>query len=344
ITLALLLWEQGGHVDFMLTSDFCKMLQRPGDMPVEWERMKNYEFVFFGGSSDPSNELTKVQHRNLQVLVKNSIQIWPHPLSVKVVLQKSVIHGALSGTIREAGGFAEMIFQVTSLDMGIQLLHKGYVIKRDCSFESRHVFLPKRAPYMSNAGEDATARARGYEDLFRQAWNLNVSGYKFFAIKYNPSLLMLGEVRTFITFGQVIELIHTIPEDPVLKRDEMLHERCHGSLNDVTKMTKPERGRYLDFSQQRRRQELWHLRDLALDNTGTNQLIEFALKVYHKLIDVEESINKTNQFYHGIAGHKVCVRLDIGVIWDCLFMIDKDARAGVPYGVIDGILRGSLAQ
>ncbi|KAJ3709526.1 hypothetical protein DFJ43DRAFT_1162547 [Lentinula guzmanii] len=346
ITLALLLWEQGGHVDFMLTSDFCKMLQRPGDMPVEWERMKNYEFVFFGGSSDPSNELTKAQHRNLQVLVKNSIQIWPHPLSVKVVLQKSVIHGALSGTIREAG---------------------GYVIKRDCSFESRHVFLPKREPYMSHAGEDATARARGYEDLFRQAWNLNVSGYKFFAIKYNPSLLMLGEVRTFITFGQVIELIHTIPEDPVLKRDEMLHERCHGSLNDVTKMTKPERGRYLDFSQQRRRQELWHLRDLALDNTGTNQLIEFALKVYHKLIDVEESINRTNQFYHGIAGHKVCVRLDIGVIWDCesddpkdhryrfilneiqpgdsgLFMIDKDARAGVPYGVIDGILRGSLAQ
>ncbi|KAJ3979344.1 hypothetical protein F5890DRAFT_1478608 [Lentinula detonsa] len=356
ITLALLLWEQGGHVDFMLASDFCKMLQRPGDMPVEWERMKKYEFVFFGGSSDPSNELTTAQYRNLTVLVKNSMQIWPHPLSVKVVLQKSVIYRALAGTIRKAGGFAEMIFQVTSVDMGIELLHKGYVIKRDCSYESRHVFFPKREPYMTHAGEEATARARAYEDLFRQAWNLNVSGYKFFAIKYNPALLMLGEVRTFITFGRVIELIHTLPEDPVLKRDQMLHERCHGSLNDLTKMTKPERGRYLDFSQQRRRQELWHLRDLALDNTGTNQLIEFALKVYHKLIAVEESINRTNQYYHGIAGHKVCVRLDIGVIWDCESDDPKDHKyrfivneiqpgdAGVPYGIIDGILRGSLTQ
>ncbi|KAJ3791661.1 hypothetical protein GGU11DRAFT_827418 [Lentinula aff. detonsa] len=193
ITLALLLWEQGGHVDFMLASDFCKMLQRPGDMPVEWERMKKYEFVFFGGSSDPSNELTTAQYRNLTVLVKNSMQIWPHPLSVKVVLQKSVIYRALAGTIRKAGGFAEMIFQVTSVDMGIELLHKGYVIKRDCSYESRHVFFPKREPYMTHAGEEATARARAYEDLFRQAWNLNVSGYKFFAIKYNPALLMLGE-------------------------------------------------------------------------------------------------------------------------------------------------------
>ncbi|KAJ3994853.1 hypothetical protein F5050DRAFT_413744 [Lentinula boryana] len=53
LTLALLLWEKGGHVDFMLTSDFCKMLHSPEDMPVAWKDMKKYQFVFFSGCSDP---------------------------------------------------------------------------------------------------------------------------------------------------------------------------------------------------------------------------------------------------------------------------------------------------
>ncbi|KAJ3713242.1 hypothetical protein DFJ43DRAFT_1043986, partial [Lentinula guzmanii] len=304
------------------------------DMPVEWENMKKYRFVFFGGSSDPAN----------------NTQVWPHPISTKLVLQKSVIHRALARTIQNGGGLAERIYQVESLEKGLEFLRKGYVIKRDCSFESRHVFLPNREPYMVHAGENAAARAQGYEELFKQAWNLNVSGYKFFALNYNPALLILGEVRTFITFGRVIELIHTVPEDPVLKRDNMLNERCHGNLMDLTKMTLPQRGRFLDFSQQRRRNELWHCRDLGLDNTGTQQLTEFALKVYDKLVTIDESINRTNQFHRGIAGHKVCVRLDIGVMWDSnapdpkdhryrfivneiqpgdsgMFMIDGDARA-----------------
>ncbi|KAJ3780012.1 hypothetical protein GGU10DRAFT_337530, partial [Lentinula aff. detonsa] len=365
LTLALLLWEKGGHVDFMITSDFCKMLQAPGDMPVEWENMKKYRFVFFGGSSDPANELTDAQHHSLESLVRNNTQVWPHPISTKLVLQKSVIHRALARTIQNGGGLAERIYQVESLEKGLEFLRKGYVIKRDCSFESRHVFLPNREPYMVHAGENAAARAQGYEELFKQAWNLNVSGYKFFALNYNPALLILGEVRTFITFGRVIELIHTVPEDPVLKRDNMLNERCHGNLMDLTKMTLPQRGRFLDFSQQRRRNELWHCRDLGLDNTGTQQLTEFALKVYDKLVTIDESINRTNQFHRGIAGHQVCVRLDIGVMWDSnspdpkdhryrfivneiqpgdsgMFMIDGDARASVPLGIIEGILRGSL--
>ncbi|KAJ3993424.1 ammonium transporter AmtB-like domain-containing protein [Lentinula boryana] len=47
------------------------------------------------------------------------------PLSTKLVLQKSVIHSALAGTVREAGGFAEKIFQVESLEKGLESLRKG---------------------------------------------------------------------------------------------------------------------------------------------------------------------------------------------------------------------------
>ncbi|KAJ3794066.1 hypothetical protein GGU11DRAFT_811504 [Lentinula aff. detonsa] len=408
ITLALLLWEQGGHVDFMLTSDFCKMLHSPEDMPVAWKDMKKYQFVFFSGSSDPLYELTDAHYRSLQTLTENNMQIWPHPLSVKWVLQKSVIHSVLARTVCRAGGFSEKIFKVESISNGLEFLRRGYVIKRDCSSDvffpnqeqsttepprrsqrlanlsgaqssfSSRVWSASRAqsrvlssidklPYVKYSGEDVTTQVHQHEDNFRKAWNLNSAGYTFFALKYNPSLIMLGEVRTFITFGRVIELIHTIPENPLFNRHEMLHERCHGNLNDITKMTKPKYRRFLDISQQRRFHELWYCRDLGLDYTGTHQITEFALKVYDKLVSIEESLTRSNQFHPGIAGSKVCVRLDIGVIWDstgpdpndhryrfivnkiqpgdaAISMIDGDARRSIPRGIIQGILKGSLDQ
>ncbi|KAJ3994852.1 hypothetical protein F5050DRAFT_413687 [Lentinula boryana] len=166
------------------------------------------------------------------------MQIWPHPLSVKWALQKSVIHSALAGTICRAGGFSEKIIKVESITNGLEFLRTGYVIKRDCSSD---VFFPNQEPYVKYSGEDVTTQAHKHEENFCKAWNLNSAGYTFFALKYNPSLIMLGEVRTFITFGRVIELIHTIPENPLFNRYDMLHERCHGNLNDITKMTKPKR-------------------------------------------------------------------------------------------------------
>ena len=127
--------------------------------------------------------------------------------------------------------------------------------------------------------------------------------------------------------------------------------------------------RYLDFSQQRRFEELWYQRDYGVgyDFTGTQQLLDFALAVYDKLLGIEESINRSNQFQRGIAGLKVLVRIDIGLIWDntspdsaqhryrfivneiqpgeCgLFMIDADARTSIPRAVLQGILRGSFDQ
>lgn len=52
ICFALLLWEEGGNIDFMLTSDFYVMLQSPSEMPERWERMSNYDFLFMAGSQD----------------------------------------------------------------------------------------------------------------------------------------------------------------------------------------------------------------------------------------------------------------------------------------------------
>ncbi|KAJ3816307.1 hypothetical protein F5880DRAFT_1512779, partial [Lentinula raphanica] len=130
ICFALLLWEEGGNIDFMLTSDFYVMLQSPSEMPERWERMSNYDFLFMAGSQDVKRaNLTPQQYRSLLSISKQNIKIWPHPLSVKLAIQKSVIHTALAGVVREAGGFAEKIYKIDSVTSGLQYLASGYVIK-----------------------------------------------------------------------------------------------------------------------------------------------------------------------------------------------------------------------
>lgn len=54
----------------------------------------------------------------------------------------------LSKVIRQAGGFAEIVQVVDTSNQGLDLLATGHVIKRDCSEEIRHVFLPKIDPFV----------------------------------------------------------------------------------------------------------------------------------------------------------------------------------------------------
>ena len=196
----------------------------------------NYHVLRFADAQYRAN-LTPQQYRSLLSISKQNIKIWPHPLSVKLAIQKSVIHTALAGVVREAGGFAEKIYKIDSVTSGLQYLASGYVIKRDCSYEGRHVYLPPCEPYISAC--DPT-QPLASEKNFKKHWNLNPSGFTFFALKSNPALFSLGEVRTFITYGRVVEVLHTLPEDYRLKRTRMLHESCYGYLADITKIKRPE--------------------------------------------------------------------------------------------------------
>ncbi|KIK49859.1 hypothetical protein GYMLUDRAFT_253498 [Collybiopsis luxurians FD-317 M1] len=367
-SFALVLWDEGVDVEFMLTSVFYSMLESPSSASRSrhWASMTGYQFVFVAGSSDPARDLSDKQYHSLRQLSEAGIKFWPHPLSVKTTLLKSVTHTTLAPTIEKAGGFAERLFKVTSLASGVELLQRGYVIKRDCSYESKHVFFPKNQGYLPALSEEKTNEQI---QNFQNAWKMNAKGpnYTFFSLKFNPALKSLGEVRVFIAFGVVVDMIHTLPGHSVFPRPTTTKERCIGYLNDITKMPYPKVPAYLEFSQQRRQNELWHDRDGQFDLVGTQQVQDFALSVYDKLLAIEDSILRGNQYHRGVSGHKVLVRLDLGLIWDDrdprpdkhgyklivneiqpgdagLFMCDDEARINVARGVVDGILRGSLDQ
>lgn len=123
--------------------------------------------------------------------------------------------------------------------------------------------------------------------------------------------------------------------------------------------------RYLEWSQQRNLNELWHSRDMPHEATGTLQLLEFGTAVYQELLQLEDTILRGNKEVRGICGLRVFARLDIALVWDNrdadsskhryrfilneiqpgdagLFMLDSDCRTSILRGLVDGMMRGSL--
>lgn len=125
--------------------------------------------------------------------------------------------------------------------------------------------------------------------------------------------------------------------------------------------------RYVEWSQQRNLNELWHSRDMPFDTVGTLQVQEFARAIYEKVLRIEDSILRGNKEVQGLCGLRVFARVDTALVWDdrdkdpmkhryrlvlnevqpgdaSLFMIDHDCRTGIIRGLVEGIKRGSLEE
>lgn len=157
-----------------------------------------------------------------------------------------MIYRSLAQVIEEAGGLAEAVSEVSSSEEGLELLRKGYVIKRDCSDEIRHVFFPKMEPFVDYGPEAEFEVDDKTRTGFENAWKENQGKKKlrhwFIAQRYNSCLKALGEVRVYFVFGKYVDMIHTLPEDRVVGRIGFRSEECYGRLSDVTKMVRPATG------------------------------------------------------------------------------------------------------
>lgn len=148
----------------------------------------------------------------------------------------------LSKVIRQAGGFSEVVKLVNTSGEGLKLLETGHVIKRDCSEEIRHVFLPKIEPFVEYPPGTRFEILAKTKTKYLQAWKQNKGKHVFMAQRYNSCLVALGEVRTYFTYGKFVDMIHTLPPDEFLGRKYLTCEGCYGRLQDITKMVRPENG------------------------------------------------------------------------------------------------------
>ena len=106
--------------------------------------------------------------------------------------------------IARAGGIAEQPQLISNASQGIKFLQNGYIIKRDHSYEGRHVYFPEQTFTSSEKFRDEVNK---FETNFIQTY----SQFQFFAMHYNSALPMLGEIRVFIAYGQVLKMTHTVP-------------------------------------------------------------------------------------------------------------------------------------
>ncbi|KAF5368194.1 hypothetical protein D9757_011315 [Collybiopsis confluens] len=340
--------------------------------------MKKYELIVgtdsYGGTSIESDYIYSAEksYDGFKALAELGVKVWPHFLSNRLALDKTVMHALLAKAVVNAGGFSEKIYQVKSLEAGRGFLRRGYVVKRNFSYEKRHVFLPDLHPMIDDRGQEFKRRNEDGENLLAQEWKLTKNKELFFALTFNPALLSLGEVRVYIAFGRVVEMLHTLSHNSAFPRTKERRKDTAESawlrLQNIDRMRPPQSHFRVAFSQRWNQNTLWFNRDMIPDmseDSGTNQVKNFALRVYDDLIRKEHDVLRGNAYQRGVCGMRVLIRIDIGLIWDdtptdsslhkyrfivneiqpgqCgLFANDKNARTSIIDGFIEGIQRGSL--
>lgn len=170
---------------------------------------------------DSLQKYTSNQWATINLLGKRGIKIWPHPLSDAFVQRKYHLFTVIAGFVDGAGGLGERPVQITSLKQGTKLLETGFVIKKDLSRESTHIY------------------KTGSQDQFKSEFSQAATTPSIlFAMKFNPAILDRGEVRVYMAYGIVSYMVHTIPQPQnaaearmgLAEWTSMRAELCHGLL------------------------------------------------------------------------------------------------------------------
>ncbi|KAE9385037.1 hypothetical protein BT96DRAFT_1007448 [Gymnopus androsaceus JB14] len=306
VVVALLFWERSTDVVFMSEKQLLDVLNKRQESP-QWETIRQCQLVLGKLDGYPRSLkyyfYTTSQLRAVETLGSLGVKFWPHPLAVVFAARKRSILAALAPAIEKAGGFSERPITVQTLAHGLQLLNSDFVIKKEFSNESEHV-------YKSNSTDTC--------NRFRKDFAQDAGRSIFFALKFNRDLLELGEVRVFFTYGVVSYMVHSCPY-PLENSDE--HTRpitewtgtssypCHGFLRPL--------GALASTSDLLSEFPLaWFDRNSPLDFTGTRELLAFLVPVYYHLIEQEHIVLSGLKTSPGVCSNRVLCRIDVGLVWD----------------------------
>lgn len=161
----------------------------------------------------PWHQYTETQRRRITQLTKAGRRIWPHPIADTFMLHKAQLLTLMAPVIQAADGFAEIPLLISTIEEGISALEQGFVIKRESSCESQHIY-KTAAPDTKKQFEQEfrswkTKQNKAARDHVYDPFDYYRTG--FFAMRFNPYILQCGEVRVFLTFGGIPLIIHTLP-------------------------------------------------------------------------------------------------------------------------------------
>ncbi|KAF9060087.1 hypothetical protein BDP27DRAFT_1430496 [Rhodocollybia butyracea] len=365
--LPLLFWQKGAHVNFIHNDDFLRLLEDRENHP-EWSTVQASQLVIGRvfipppSEGDPTEFNQSHKHNpnphqleTFEILGGLGPRFWPHPACDVVTQQKLRMQIILSQSVTEAGGFGERPFQIYSVAEGLDALKEGWVLKMEHGADARYVF--------KTNDEETRERFRNIFDLLGAPADPAIPKRVFFTMKFNPSIIALGEVRVFICFGTIVQAYHTIPfprpDEKHLPPEKYSYWRAqpaYGRLASLSKIKIWDGQDPAPTSASGRDDELWFSNSSAYSMEGTEELYKFVFHVYEDVIEREENVFKrlTNGV-PGAASLRAFCRIDVGLVLkegkylyvvnevqegQCgLFMLDN-AQFIVPNGFIEGYLRG----
>ncbi|KAJ4477630.1 hypothetical protein C8R41DRAFT_923094 [Lentinula lateritia] len=364
ITLALELNDAGVQVAFIDNDDFLECLEKR-ELSKHWGLLTSIDLVIgradlHPSSIPPQNIYSGNLRETIKVLTAMGIRIWPESEVDHFTRKKFALHGLLAPIIEKAGGLAEAPVRVTSTTLGQTFLESGeWIIKMEYSDEGKYVY-----------------RTTDSVEKFVKDFKSYHPARLFYAIRYNPALILRGEVRVYIAFGELLQMVHTQPQpglDEYYKGADHWKltsaEHCYGFLTPVEEI-QPGPTSWESHSNPER---LWYHRDGPVGRvgqngkSGTDQLLDFISKIYYRLIQLEDilyrGVDHPTSFQPSIASLRLLCRIDVGIIWDdrvpsearyrfivnevqegmCgLMMMGKDSRGAIPKGIVQALKRGAL--
>lgn len=135
--------------------------------------------------------LTQLQ--TIEKLGRAGVKIWPHPEVDHLTRRKYCNLTLLAPAVRD---FAEHPRLIKIVEEGIAFLADGFVIKTEYGAEGRQVYK-----------DNLPSTRQKFTDAFQKYGSTLV----FFAMGFNRVMLELGEVRVFLAFGEVLQIVHTLP-------------------------------------------------------------------------------------------------------------------------------------
>ncbi|KAJ4475944.1 hypothetical protein C8J55DRAFT_561969 [Lentinula edodes] len=368
ITLALELNDAGVQVAFIDNDDFLECLEKR-ELSKYWGLLRSIDLVIgradlHPSSIPPQNIYSGNLRETIKVLTAMGIRIWPESEVDHFTRKKFALHGLLAPIIEKAGGLAEAPVRVTSTTQGQTFLESGeWIIKMEYSDEGKYVY-----------------RTTDSVEKFVKDFKSYHPARLFYAIRYNPALILRGEVRVYIAFGELLQMVHTQPQpglDEYYKGPDHWKltsaEHCYGFLTPVEEIQPSYRPGPTSWESQSNPERLWYHRDGPVGRlgkngkSGTDQLLDFISKIYYRLIQLEDilyrGVDHPTSFQPSIASLRLLCRIDVGIIWDdrvpsearyrfivnevqegmCgLMMMGKDSRGAIPKGIVQALKRGAL--
>lgn len=172
------------------------------------------------------------QLETFQMLGQRGTRFWPHPACDIFTQEKFRMQTTVARAVKKAGGFAERPFQVDSVAEGLKALETGFVIKMEHGADAEYVF--------KTNDEENRKQFKKMFDLVGAPTDDSIEKRMFFSMKFNQSILALGEVRVFICFGKILQAYHTLPtpmpQEKGLGRDKWTWWTAHPAFGRLASL------------------------------------------------------------------------------------------------------------